>query len=212
MKFIRRHWYNIGMLIALVLIITLPFTLSNMNFLQIVLYLNFIVILIHQFEEYGFPGGEPVIMNSYLQTSSKPNRYPLNQNSAMVTNVVCAYIFYLLPVFFHNIIWLGLAPILFGLSQFIVHGIITPKKIGRFYNPGLGAVIIGHIPLAIIYIYYIIANNLGHWYDWIIGIIYMFAVAGIIVGKMTYDWLADENSQYPFDPVEMKRFKKHIKN
>ena len=114
MNLIRRHWYNIGLIVAILCIVLLPFIWESMSFLQIVLLLNFIVILIHQFEEYGLPGGEPTIMNTVLQQSPTPDRYPLNQNSAMVTNVVTAYLFYLLPVFFPNIVWLGLAPIIFG--------------------------------------------------------------------------------------------------
>jgi len=212
MNLIRRHWYNIGLIVAILCIVLLPFIWESMSFLQIVLLLNFIVIFIHQFEEYGLPGGEPTIMNTVLQQSPTPDRYPLNQNSAMVTNVVTAYLFYLLPVFFPNIVWLGLAPIIFGVMQFLVHGIITPPKIGRFYNPGLGAVIFGQIPLAIIYIYYIHAYGFVAWYDWLFAIIYTILFAKIIVANMTYKWLADQNSPYRFDPAEMERFKKYIKS
>nr|WP_248736158.1 HXXEE domain-containing protein [Neobacillus rhizosphaerae] len=58
---------------------------------------------------------------------------------------------YLVPVFLPDVIWLGLAPMLFGMMQFVVHGIMTPKKLGQFYNPGLAAVVLGHIPLGIYY-------------------------------------------------------------
>uniref|UniRef100_UPI00119E686B HXXEE domain-containing protein n=1 Tax=Bacillus thuringiensis TaxID=1428 RepID=UPI00119E686B len=132
--------------------------------------------------------------------------YPLNQNSAMITNVVIVYIMYLIPIFFSGVIWLGLAPMLFGMMQFMVHGIMTPKKLGQFYNPGLGAVVLGHIPLAIYYIYYIHSNGIVTGWDWIVGIIYMILTAFIVVNKMTYSWLADENSPYPFAEEEMRRF------
>ena len=168
--------------------------------------LNFIAILLHQFEEYGFPGGEPAIMNILLQNSPTPERYPLNQNAAMITNVVAGYIFYLIPVFFPNIIWIALAPILFGMSQFIIHGIVTNIKLKSFYNPGLGAVTLLHIPIGIYYIYYIQSNSLSSIWDWIIGIIYMIAFAFIVVNKMTRTWLADKDSPYHFSEEEMKRF------
>ncbi|MGA4463145.1 HXXEE domain-containing protein [Bacillus bombysepticus] len=206
MKFLRRHWYNVGLFVAIVSIVYLIFAWGDMGVLQRLLFMNFIVLLLHQFEEYGFPGGEPAIMNMALQPSSTPNRYPLNQNSAMITNVVIVYIMYLIPIFFSGVIWLGLAPMLFGMMQFMVHGIMTPKKLGQFYNPGLGAVVLGHIPLAIYYIYYIHSNGIVTGWDWIVGIIYMILTAFIVVNKMTYSWLADENSPYPFAEEEMRRF------
>jgi len=206
MKFIRRHWYNIGFVVAIIAAIFLALKWDSMGILQRVLLFNFIAILIHQFEEYGFPGGEPAIMNLVLQNSPAPDRYPLNQNAAMITNVVSSYGVYLIPVFFPHIIWLGLAPVLFGLGQFIMHGIATNIKLKSFYNPGLGAVTFLHVPLGVYYIYYIQSNGLASVWDWIIGLVYLFLFAFIVVNKMTRTWLADKDSPYPFAEEEMKRF------
>jgi hypothetical protein len=41
------------------------------------LLLNFVVLLVHQFEEYGWPGGFPAIMNMVLQPSPTPDHYKL---------------------------------------------------------------------------------------------------------------------------------------
>ena len=95
---------------------------------------------------------------------------------------------------------------LFGMMQFVVHGIVTPKKLGQLYNPGLAAVVLGHIPLAIYYIDYIHSNNLVTGWDWVLGVVYMFLVAFIIVNRMTYFWFADKNSPYRFAEEEMRRF------
>src|SRR5207245_2575099 len=102
--------------------------------------------------EYGWPGGEPAIMNMVLQPSDAPDRYPLNQNSAMLVNVLITYGFYLVPVFFPKVIWLGLAPVLMGMLQFVVHGVVTNVKLKSIYNPGLAAVVFGHIPIGVFYI------------------------------------------------------------
>lgn len=84
MDTIRRHWYNIGGVVAVIAIACLFIFWNAMNVLQILLLMSFIAILIHQFEEYGLPGGEPAITNMVMQPSDTPDRYPLNQNSAMV--------------------------------------------------------------------------------------------------------------------------------
>ncbi len=119
----RRHWYNIGLFIGIGVLAVLALGWQTSDVLQRLLLLNFTTLLFHQFEEYGWPGGEPAIMNKVLQPSATPDRYPLNQNSAMVINVFAAYPFYLIPVFFPTVIWLGLAPVLFGMLQFVVHGV-----------------------------------------------------------------------------------------
>jgi Protein of unknown function with HXXEE motif len=206
MKFIRRHWYNIGGVVAIAAAICLAAAWSGLDVLQRLLLMNFVALLIHQFEEYGWPGGEPAIMNMVLRPSPHPDRFPLNQNSAMIVNVLAAYGFYLLPVFLPRVIWLGIAPTLFGFSQFIIHGIITNKKMRSFYNPGLAAVVVLHFPIGAYYIYLVQSRGLASIWDWLIGIAYLFIFIFVTLLKMTYTWLADENSPYVFAPEEMRRF------
>lgn len=206
MNFLRRHWYTVGLVVAVAAILVLIMAWGSLSVVQRLLLANFAALLLHQFEEYGWPGGEPAIMNMVLQSSSTPERYPLNQNAAMIVNVLIAYGAYLLPVFFPHLIWLGLAPMLFGIMQFLVHGIMTPIKFHRLYNPGLVAVILLHFPLGFYYLYYIQANGLVSLWDWVIGIVYLFLLAFVCVNKLTYSWLADKNSPYPFAKAEMERF------
>lgn len=206
MQFIRRHWYDVGGVLAIIATVVLIILWREIGVLQRLLLLNFIAILIHQYEEYGWPGGEPAIMNMVLQPSPHPNRYPLNQNSAMLVNVMIAYGFYLVPVFFPTVVWLGLAPVLMGILQFIVHGVVTNVKLKSVYNPGLAAVVLGHIPIGICYIYYAHAQGLTGVWTWALGVAYMFAVTYLSLPKMTYTWLADPNSPFVFDEAEMKRF------
>lgn len=156
LKFLRRHWHDIGLISAIVAGAYLIFAWNELVLLQRLLLFNFIAVLIHQFEEYSWPGGFPAVANMALMPSEKPDRYPLNQNSSMVANLIFAYGFFLLPVFFPNVIWLGLAPVIIGsIVQFISHAIYTNIKLKSFYNPGVAATVFGHIPIGVIYIYYI---------------------------------------------------------
>jgi hypothetical protein len=206
MKFLRRHWYDIGGVIAIGAAAYLAIFWNQLETLVRIQLMSFIAILVHQFEEYRFPGGEPAIMNKVIQPSDIPDRYPLNQNSAMITNVLIAYTVYLLPVFLPHVIWLGLGPMLMGFSQFIVHGIMTNRKLKSIYNPGLGAVVFLHFPIGIFYIYYVVSNGLVRGTDWILALIYLAIIAGVVVNGLTYKVLANRNSKYPFDQVEMERF------
>jgi hypothetical protein len=138
--------------------------------------------------------------------SEKPDRYPLNQNSSMVANLIFAYGFFLLPVFFPNVIWLGLAPVLVGsILQLISHGIYTNIKLKSFYNPGVAATVFGHIPIGVIYIHHILANNMVKLGDWLPAVVYMAVFMFLNFFIIEQKLLGDKNSPYPFDQDEMKR-------
>lgn len=206
LKMICRHWYNFGFFVALGSIVILLLQWEQMSLLLRFNTISFIAMLVHQFEEYGFPGGEPMIMNRALQGSDIPDRYPLNQFSAMFTNVFFTYVIYLLPIFFPDVIWLGIAPMLMGMMQFMVHGIMTNIKMKSIYNPGLGAVVFLHIPVGVSYISYITTHQLASGTTWLIGIIYTIITTGFVLGYLTYIGLSDRNSKWIFDEVELKRF------
>lgn len=210
MKFLLRHFYNIILVIGIMSIIGAIIFWKDLSFLQVLALLNFAVINFHFFEEFGFPGGFPAFANTMFayKDSPAPDHYPLNQLSAFLTNWGTAIVLYLPPIFFPNAIWFGLAPILFGgVAQLLIHGIVNNIMLKRFYNSGLAVVLFGHLPIAIIYIHYITVNNLASFKDYLIGIAIMvlWYIVGIriIINKS----LEDINSPYPFDEVEMKKFK-----
>ena len=209
MKFWNRHWYECGLIPVIIAGILLVIKWNDMSVLLRLNTVSFMAMLIHQFAEYRFPGGEPAIMNILLQESDQPDRYPLNQFSAMFTNCLFSYVIYVLPLIFPNVIWLGIAPMLMGMMQFMVHGVMTNQKLKTFYNPGLGAVVFLHIPLGILYIRHITVNHLTNAGTWIAGIIYTLIAAGLILGFLTYVGLSDRNSKWVFAPEEMERF--HIR-
>jgi hypothetical protein len=201
-----RHWYNIGLVIAIGVLVLLIGRWQMFDVLQRLLLLNFAVLLLHQFEEYGWPGGGPPLVNKAVRKGDRPDRYPLNQNNAMFINVICAYPFYLIPVFFPDVIWLGLAPVLFGLGQFAGHGVLVNLKIKALYNPGLFAVLMGHVPIGVAYLYVIYSGHLVTWWDWVFALAYIAVFIGFFMQTVGYGWLASKDSPYPFDDVEMRRF------
>ncbi|AOR61802.1 HXXEE domain-containing protein [Pectobacterium wasabiae] len=204
MDFYRRHWYQLGLVFSLVVLVWLVASWNEIGWLHRLSALNFIALMLHQFEEYRWPGGFPAVMNIGLSNSEYPDRYPLNQHNTLVTNVFLAYPFYLLPIFFPEYAWIGIPPILFGLSQFGIHGIRVNRAMKTLYNPGLAAVILGHIPFGLAYIWYGQTHGLISGFDWIWGLMYTAAFA-LLFRKYTFQWSPDINSKYPFSEIELKR-------
>jgi hypothetical protein len=206
MRFIRRHWYDTGPVFATIALAWL--VVAGPTGLQLIVLLNLIVLFFHQLEEYHFPGGFPWIMNEAIREagSNPADRYLLNQNNAAFINLT-AWVFYLLPVLFPRVIWLGLATILFGLvGQVIFHGIVANRKLKSWYNPGLAAVLLGHVPLGIWYIAEVTSKSLVHWWDWIFAVLCVGGFTGIIMQLIGFRLLSSKTSPYPFTPEELCRF------
>jgi Protein of unknown function with HXXEE motif len=204
MTWYRSNWYWVGGVVAVAAIMYLAVAWSDLDTLQRVLLLGFALVPAHEFEEYGWPGGEPAIMNKVIQPSDRPDRYPLNQNSAMIVNVAW-YPFALLAFAFHDQVWLGLGTLLFWIGQFVIHGLVTNMKLRTVYNPGTLTMVLG-VGLLVYYAYYVESKNLASVWDWVGGVAVMAAFAVIFLLKMTYTWLAARNSPYPFTEAEMQRW------
>ena len=203
------RWYYWGLIPAGIALILLIINWSDMAVFQRVSTINFIGLLLHQFEEYGMPGGAPYFMNRYMRGGDE--RYPLNQFSAMVTNILIVYICYTLPIFLPDVIWLGLAPILFGCGfQVLLHGVVFMVKFHHFYNPGTGAVFCIHLPCGIFYIWNVVSNSVITSKDWIFAIVYLLVMIGITVvfGQVI---LSSKDSKYAFDESEIKKGERFVR-
>ena len=204
MQSLRRHWYSVGLVWAVIAIGWAM--LGRLPTVQMILLLNFATLTLHQFEEYGWPGGFPWIHNEIVAPSGGPgDRFPLNQNSALFINTV-SWVFCFMPVLFADRLWLGLAMVLFTFGQLIYHGVVTNLKFKSIYNPGLAAVVLSHVPLAVWYLVEIYSNSKVTLSDWVLAVAYLGCFIGGVMQLIGFKILAAKDSPYPFAPEEMERF------
>jgi hypothetical protein len=200
----RRQWPRLGGVIAMALggLLALASIENRLSRLQMISALNFGALLVHQYEEYEDPGYFPGQFNRGLFKSDLPDHYPLNTHTAMCINTAIAYPFYIVPVLFPSQKWLGIAPILFGMSQAVGHGLIFPRLAGARYSPGFLASILLHVPLGIAYFKALEAEQPITKKDLGLGLAYqaVFAAIGVagpnLVGR-------DRNSRYAFRPDQL---------
>ncbi|ROS26278.1 HXXEE domain-containing protein [Cellulomonas sp. PhB150] len=204
MSYFRRRWYDVGAVLGVGIAIWA--LVGDWSTLQLILLWNFVAFMVHQFEEYHWPGGEAWITNEVVQPRGGPvDRYPLNQNNAAFINVI-AWPFYIIGAFFPDQIWLGIGTVLFGFGQIVVHGIITNIRLKTIYNPGMFAVIVGHTPLGIWYLIEIYDQDVVSGWDWLFGVLYTAFFIGVIMLRIGYTALVSKTSPYPFEPAEMQRW------
>jgi len=87
MKFLRNHWFDIGTVIGVLLLLYLFIIKPDIKTFTFFLTLNLISLFFHQFEEYRFPGYFPGMVNSVMYKSTEPDKFPLNTHSALIINI-----------------------------------------------------------------------------------------------------------------------------
>lgn len=157
MKFLTNKWQYLTIVVFVILLIyMILWGHQQLNDLQVILMYSLIALAIHQFEEYILPGGGPIVINkASLKEENDFSRFPANALSTCMINL-SVYIFYILALIFPQLIWLGLATMIFNLMQLVGHGYSINKAMGTWYNPGLvTSVILLHQLASIIYFIFI---------------------------------------------------------
>ncbi len=205
MDFYRKHWFDVGGVLAIFIVVGLLFWSNDLSRVQFWLVLYFVALLVHQFEEYRFPGYFPGQFNGGIMKSDDPDRYPMNPHMVMLVNVIGGYLVHVVPVFLPKVVWLGLGPVLFGFVQVLGHGIVQPRKSKVLYSPGFISALLLSLPIGILYIRQISADGLLDGADWIWGGIYAIVIGGGILGG-SVTLLKDKNSPYRFTPQQLGRW------
>jgi hypothetical protein len=137
------------------------------------------------------------------------DRYILNQVNSTWVNVVAAYPLYVVPIFFPDLIWLGLAPILFNLMELMLHGVLAIAATKSPYNPGLASCL-PWLVLSIWYIVEVTSNDLAVGSDWVWAVVYLLIWVILALPVGTFILLSNRESRYPFAPEELSKFEKYI--
>lgn len=160
--------------------------------------ISFIGLLLHQFEEYVFPGHFPRMMNTVMFGSKTPDRYPLNPNTAFIINVLMGWGLYILAIIFaEHAMWLALATIMVSAGNVIAHGLLFNIKGKRFYNPGMATALGIFLPIVIIFFDFTIRMNLLDAWNLSIGLIVGIAINYFGVLKLI-TLMAKKNTPYIF--------------
>ena len=203
MTFLRKHWFDIGLILAVITTLTLRF--SNIDYfgLQFLIWLNVISLFLHQFEEYRYPGYFPGMLNSVIFKSSQPDRYPLNTNSAFVINVFLGWTVYILSaVLYDKFILLAFMTMLISFGNFIMHTFVMNIKAKTFYNPGQFTATFLFLPVSCMFFIYVFEYNVLSTLELIIGIGLGIVINSFGLFKLI-DILKDENTDNIFETRQL---------
>jgi hypothetical protein len=172
--------------------------LTNLRALSV---MNALALAVHQYEEYVDPGYFPGHVNGGVMRSDQPHNYPLNRQSSLCINTALAYPFYLAPIVFPRVKWLGLPPMVFGIAQAVDHGLVLPALARVRYSPGFLAAILLHVPIGTTYIAALRTEGPIGRATWNKSIAVTLAfMIGLLI---TFFRGRDRNSPYAFAPTQM---------
>ena len=149
---------------------------SAMLVLQRVVSLFFCTLVLHLWEEGKFPGGFTELMTSKLDfTQSNPHFGELITEAYVLTITF-------IPLFFPNVIWLAMAPIMLGFLESVMHlAAIKMFNLPRFYSPGMVTAIFAMLPISIYTVVYVVQSSLMQPLYWLYSLLYM--IAGLMIAQ-----------------------------
>lgn len=167
-RFYCRYWSAIGGLLFILLAFFVGLTPDLVPTTQRLMILLFMALLFHQFEEYVFPGGFPAAANHALFGEKDDiARYPLNELSATIVNTFLAYTLYIIGIFCHNCLWLGIFIAYFTMAQVFMHCLKLNISLKAWYSPGCLSSLVVMFPVGAYYLWYIATHfAVPHYYWW----------------------------------------------
>jgi hypothetical protein len=199
MNYLRKHWYDLGGILAFIVLIYVFVNISSLTDYELLMWLSLVGLFFHQVEEYRIAGTFPGMINTVMFNSNMPDRYPLNTDSAFIINVFVGWLFYFFAAILgEKAIWLGLATILVSLGNFIAHTFLFNIKGKTFYNAGMITSLIFFAPAVYFFFHIVYANDLITKADYLAGI--PLGLALNIIGVFKFiAWLKNKNTSYIFE-------------
>lgn len=198
MNYLRKHWYDLGGIFVLCIIIFL-FTTINLSAYEEIMWLSLLALLLHQLEEYRIVGTFPGMINKVMFRSDMPDRFPLNTNTAFIINVCIGWSTYLAAAIFgEQVIWLGIATMMVSLGNIVAHTFLFNIKGKTFYNAGLATSWLCFAPCIYCFISILLKENLAHTTDMLIGISLGIFINVVGIFKLI-DWMANRSTKYIFE-------------
>ena len=162
-----RYWLVVGGIIFALMAITLGIFADSIPALQRLMILFFMILTLHEFEEYVYPGGFPAANNIGLMGETKDyGKYPLNELSAFIVNVVLAYPLYICGIIFYECLWLGIFIAYFTMLQFMIHCIVINRELRSWYSQGCATSLFVMLPFGIYYLTHIACHFTFSGFYW----------------------------------------------
>lgn len=159
-EWLKVNWQKAAILVLIYVLATLIPLYARLELIEFLLLLAFPLYLIHELEEYIFPGGFAEFFNiNLLHVEPTDKIMPVDKDVIFIINLI--YIWVIIPLFsglgLLNIMFAAWIPYFFFFQALAHLGMGIKGK--RLINPGIRSSFILHVPYAVIVIIILIENN-----------------------------------------------------
>jgi hypothetical protein len=169
--FIDRHgvWLSTTVAVGVAVFLALNWEAAPMT--QRLVGLYFIAISLHEWEEMRFPGGFVDLVTSSLGLDLK------NPGAAKLVLFAAEMVVSFVPLFFPQVMWLCLAPLVLGYVETLAHLLATRMNARqRFYSPGLVTAVLVMLPISVFGTWHLASHGLAQPLDWLCAAAFLFAI------------------------------------
>ena len=186
-KWLKQDWAKTGFILSIFLLVFLFIFVRKYDFVIFVLLLQTPLYMLHQTEEYIFPGGFGKFFNTQI-FKLDVEEGPLDQTRIFFINIIVVWIamplFGLLSIIDYRF---GLWIPYFSFFAGIAHILLTIRA-GKLYNPGMLVSLFINIPVGLWSILFLINNGVLNHFFFNIHFVIGFGLNALlpIMGMMMY--------------------------
>lgn len=158
-QWLKKEWAKVGFILSISLLIFLFVFVRNSDFVVFILLLQTPLYMLHQTEEYIFPGGFGKYFNTRIFKLETENE-PVDENFIFFVNIILIWIalplFGLLSTLDYRLgLWIPYFSFFAGISH-----IVLAIKAKKLYSPGLIVSLLINIPVGLWSILYLINHGI----------------------------------------------------
>jgi len=183
-SWLKLNWPVATPFLAVYSLVVLLIYRAQLDFALFLIWLQIPVYFLHQFEEYIFPGGFLAYFNRNILMSDRDD-FPLTINAAFWINVPVIFIAYPVSAILAAEFGVGVAlwVAYFSIINAASHIVMYLQK---GYNPGFYVSLVLNIPVGVLTLGYVVANDLASPLAHAAGLLVALVIQG---GLMVYGFL-----------------------
>lgn len=191
MKALVNNWHNVSLGLAAVCAAAL--LLVPLEAAQKCVLAAICVLFLHFFEEFGFPGGFPLVGMKVMMGSSEMDKtkWRCNNLSSMFGNWGFLLLVYVAALALPGVKFLTLSAMIFLFAEVFMHFVAFPVRLRWAYNPGM----VSTVGLGAIGMYYFAAvfdASLYAWHEYVVAVVWFVAVFAFCFRSKLYWNLGDK--------------------
>ncbi len=171
----NRIWQHLTGILAVIILAVLVawlFIDPKVNMFQWLLWLHLPLLMLHEFEEYIYPGGFKKFFNtkSPFALPQPEENVPIDPPLVFFVNMAAWFLIILGALLAKVAPWLGMMMVVFQVGNVALHGFIFPAKT-KGYNPGMVTAIFLFVPYIVTVFWFSIARDILSPAGYVISII-----------------------------------------